>query len=176
MPLPGDVTPEVAELLPTTVFYRDGTPLRMFSLLAHHAPAFMAVLQFGRALNAGSNLSPREKELVILRSASLTQCGYEVSVHEKVARERLGFTEAEVAALDQPRHRALDHFEGRERALLLLVEELCCTDSLSQRSWREVSEVLDTPTIVEILCLTGYYRTIAGLANAVVLPAEKLEL
>ena len=171
LPMPATIDDSVAEILPTSVFYRDGVPLKMFSLLATHTPAFHAVFSYGRAIITDANLTARERELVILRVAHLTECRYETTIHRRVGR-KVGITDDELDAAELPPLEASSAFGARDGAMLAVVDEVCRCDSISERVWNDVAGELDEATIVELLCVIGYYRLLAGLANGMRLPLE----
>lgn len=175
---PTAIDPSVAEILPSTVFYRNGTPIRMFGALSHHAPAFHAVVSFGRAMKEKELLAPRERELMIIRIAALTDCDYETAVHTLVARERLGVTDEEIKTLQaaEPTANSTAAWSKRERALLQVTDDVCRTDTVSSTHWAAAVEVLKVPEIIEALAVIGYYRLLSPIANALNLAPDDIAL
>jgi alkylhydroperoxidase family enzyme len=164
---PTDVDPTVLEQMPGTLYYRDGTPMKMYSALAHHAPAFHAVRLFHSTLATDSHFTMREREILILRLAVVVGCPYELDLHSELAATRGWLTPAEIDALRERRlgHLSVDDWSPRERALASVSEQIATTANLTDESWQSLSPELTTSEIVEAILWTGYYRLLAGVAN-----------
>ena len=61
--------------------------LHIFRTLAVHPKLFRSWLPFGGRLLQGSTLTPRSRELVILRTAALCSCDYEWGQHVAIGRD-----------------------------------------------------------------------------------------
>ncbi len=169
---PVSVAPDVLAEFPTTTFFHADRPLNMFSAAAHHAPAFRAIVAFGRALGRDSNFSARERELMILQVAASTECAYEWTIHANVVTTKLGFTNDELKAI-QAGH-ATRRWSDREAVLLDIAAAVCRTDRLGVAEWQVARSQLSEAELVEALCLIGYYRLLAGLANTTGIPADDI--
>jgi len=165
-PMPTAIDEEVAALLPTTLFYRDGTPLRMFSALAYHAPAFHAVRGFSHALGDGSTLTRCELELVILRVAALVGSRYEWDIHRAICAKAEVLTAPEVEALRAAVLPGDVLTDPRERALVLVADEITASAALSADGWDAATAALPMPTVVEAILWAGWYRLLAGVAGS----------
>jgi alkylhydroperoxidase family enzyme len=165
-PEPTAIDDEVAAQLPTTLFYRDGTPLRMFSALAYHAPAFHAVRQFSHALGTDTTLSLRERELVILRVASLVGNRYEWDMHRAVCVKAQLLSERELEALRADALPGDAYDDPRERALLVVADQITRDAALSEEGWETVTAQLGVPSVVEAILWAGWYRLLAGVAGS----------
>lgn len=60
----------------------------------------------------------------------------------------------------------------RHRALIRAVDELHGAARLSQPAWDALQEHYDTQQLLEFLVLAGWYRTIAYVANGILLDDE----
>src|SRR4051794_36175249 len=74
----------------------DGLRLNIFRTLARHPGLFRKWLPFGGKLLAGGKLSPRDRELVILRTAFRCRARYEWAQHVAIARTA-GLADDEIA-------------------------------------------------------------------------------
>jgi 4-carboxymuconolactone decarboxylase len=111
-------------------------------------------------LGFGSRLSPRDRELVILRVALRTECEYEWG-HATIALG-LGVTAAEVQALSD----ASGAWSNADATLLGAVDEVCAEDCVSDETWAGLAATRDDAQLVELLALIGFYRMNAGMLNS----------
>lgn len=167
-PEPDVVDPEVEKALPTTLFYRDGKPLRMFSALSYHAPAFHAVRQYSNTLGAGSNLTLREREIIILRVAARVGSRYEWDMHSALCSTRGLLTDAEIRVIGEVDAELDGETFGvpKERTLLRIADEIMRCAALSADSWDRAAGDLGIPEVVEAISWAGWYRLLAGIAGS----------
>jgi AhpD family alkylhydroperoxidase len=114
-------------------------------------------------VHSASHLSPRLRELVVLRVAGMLGAEYEWQQHEPGAR-RAGATDDELAAL---RSGNLERFAGAERAALAYAGAVdrCEVDD---RCWTAAREHFSEVELLDIAMLAGFY----GLASRLVLALE----
>ena len=79
--------------------YVPGDALNIFRTLARHPKLLKRWLVFGSHVLAKSTLSPRERELLILRTGWRCGAEYEFGQHTVIGRDA-GLTDAEITALD----------------------------------------------------------------------------
>ncbi|MBB4687648.1 carboxymuconolactone decarboxylase family protein [Amycolatopsis jiangsuensis] len=142
--------------------------LNSVATLAHHPRLAIAFGQLVGSLSAGE-LSARDREVVILRSAYLTQSTYEWSHHRPLAL-RAGLSEAEVQRLGSDP--IDDEWPAREKALLSAVDELHHRSALSTTTGRELAEHYRPRQLLELVFLAGCYRTVATLLNSCEVPLD----
>src|SRR3954447_18015643 len=129
--------------------------------LAQHEDLLKAWLGLGQQLLFSDRVSPRERELVVLRVALRTDCEYEWANH-MLAAIAAGSTAEEIHALTD----ALAGWSDSDAALLRAVDELCSDDCVSDETWTALAATRDDLQLIEIVFLIGYYRMNAGLLNS----------
>ena len=129
--------------------------------LVRHEELLKAWLGLAQQLLFSDRVSPRDRELVVLRVALRTDCEYEWANHVQGAIGA-GATADELHALSNPSAAWSDP----DAALLRAVDELCSDDCVSDATWAALAATHDDPQLIEILCLIGYYRMNAGLLNS----------
>jgi alkylhydroperoxidase family enzyme len=144
-------------------------PLLLFRTLAK-SPRVFAKIFAGGFLDKGP-LSLRQREIVIDRTTARLGCEYEWGVHVALFGERVGFGEAEVAALV---HGAADAacWAPDEQALLALVDDLVDRHTIRPATWQTAAGHFDEPQLLEAIAITGFYHAISFLCRGLALPLE----
>jgi 4-carboxymuconolactone decarboxylase len=135
--------------------------------LVRHPDLLKPWLNLAATLLLSTRLSPRARELTILRVALRTTCEYEWANHVLGALAA-GATEGEIRALSDPSAAWPD----ADAALLRAVDDLCDDDCVSETTWAALTATRDEVEIIEILTLIGYYRMNAGLLNSLGVQTE----
>ena len=139
----------------------DGRPLELFGMVAH-SPAALADLKgaTARVLNA-TELSPRLRELLILRVLHNYGAVAEWQVHVSMFGEA-----AEISPSDQAAVRsAVVTWAGLEGALLELADALSDRGAVSAELWARIHEGLGTKGAVEALFVGAQYVKVALMNN-----------
>ena len=149
---------------------RGAPPLVLFRVMAGHERAW-GKFRAGSLLDRGP-LSLREREIVIDRTCALNKCEYEWGVHVAVFAGSTGLAEDEVRATvlgdaDAP------CWSEAERAMIAAVDALHHRATLSDAEFKALSAHYDDDKILEIILLSGFYRTVSYLANGLALPLEE---
>ena len=155
---------EQQELLSKTLIGPDGRALNIFATLAHHPRLLKRVNALGGLFMAHGTLTPRERELVILRTAFRVGSDYEWAQHVVIGR-RAGLTDDEIGSLARPEQDG--RWTDEERALLTAADELFATDELGDTTWAALERTWSTEQILELLLMIGFYRMLAGYLLAV---------
>jgi len=146
------------------------TPPNLFLVLGRHRRLFRGWLHFAGRLMPGGTLPRRETELVILRVAHLRECGYELEHHRRLAA-RSRVTAAEVdRVLEGP---DAPGWTGRERSLLVAVDELHHTRDLSDATWAAVRDHLDERAAIELVLLVSHYEMLATTITTLRIPLDR---
>jgi alkylhydroperoxidase family enzyme len=143
-------------------------PLVLFRTLMRNPDLASRMRVLGSGLLTKGSLSALDRELVIHRVCALTGCRYEWTVHAALFGPAVGLTAEQLTGTVT----GDSAWNPRQAALLAAVDELHETASLSDSSWTDLADHLDTNQLLEFLILSGWYRMIAYLANALRLPAE----
>lgn len=136
-------------------------PLNVFRMLAHGEGALRGFLRLTGGLWNDAELSPRRRELAILRVARLTGAEYEWHQHVAVGR-LVGITDAELDALERG---VVDGppFGEDEQVLLALVTVICARERADGDLFAAAREVLTDRELIELHLLVGVYAALAAL-------------
>ncbi|GAB7145621.1 carboxymuconolactone decarboxylase family protein [Mycobacterium riyadhense] len=129
------------------------------STFVHHPALAKAFLGFNIHLLFSSTLSPRVRELAILRIAHRRDCVYEWTHHVSLAKDA-GLGDDEIAAVR--RGDAADEFE---RAVLAGVDELDAKSELSDETWAALGRRLDERQRMDYVFTVGCYALLAMAFN-----------
>jgi alkylhydroperoxidase family enzyme len=163
-PYPASVQTGLDALVP-----KGRTPIWLFRVMARDERLFARSI--GNALLDRGHLTLREREVVILRVCANNRSEYEWGVHVTVFAERAGLTSEQVAAtLEQDRGAAC--WTARDRLLLQLCDELQVGTTVSDSVWDELAAAFSEEALLELLLLSGFYRTISVLTNTLQMPLE----
>jgi alkylhydroperoxidase family enzyme len=144
-------------------------PLWLFRVLARDERLFARSM--GAGLLDRGHLTLREREIVILRVCANHRSEYEWGVHVAVFSERAGLTAEQVAATTRPPDGA-NCWTPKEQLLLRLCDELRVDTTVSDALWTDLSASFSEEAILELILLTGFYRTISVLTNTLQMPLE----
>jgi alkylhydroperoxidase family enzyme len=138
-------------------------PMNIFTTMARHPDLFDKWVRFGGQLLMGGTIPARERELVILRTATNCNCEYEWAQHVPLGLQA-GLTEEEIEAVGLP---IGDRDWSDSDALLLrAVDELDASCNLSDDTWNALSKRHDERQMIEFPMLVGHYKMVAGALNS----------
>lgn len=144
-----------------------GRDFRVFSTLVRHPDLFGAYLPLGTRLLARSLLTPREREILILRAAYGIRAEYEWGHHAKIAASS-GVEDDVIEAIGtaQPR------LDADDRLLVHAADELVGDHRLSQQTWEALAERFGDMQLIEICMLVGAYAMLGGTLNSLQVQLE----
>ena len=139
--------------------YRQGGFYNVIGTLARHWEASGRLGQVGaHVLGPTSTLSPRERELLILRTAWLCQAEYEWAQHVHIGR-KAGVTDEEIQ-----RCKAGPDAEGWaafDAALLRAADELHADQRITDETWSALAERYGQLQLMDVVFAVGQYTLIA---------------
>jgi AhpD family alkylhydroperoxidase len=156
---PEEMTEQARELT-----YARGN-LNVYRALANAEKVFTGWMLAGQAALTSTVLPARLRELVVLRTAYLMDCPYELGQHRDVARTA-GVSRDEINAVISESDWREAHFNPDEFALLQLTTELLTTRSVSAEVFDQVHDALGSEATVEVLMVIGRYSGLALMLNA----------
>ncbi|OUS82222.1 carboxymuconolactone decarboxylase family protein [Rhodococcus sp. NCIMB 12038] len=168
LPTVEEVGPELAETLAKTLADPSGRPLNIFLTMAQHPRLLKRFNILAGTFLAHGLLTPRDRELVVLRTAWRTQAIYEWGQHVLIAREA-GVRDGEI---ERVAREDVDDWPSRDRALLRFTDELLRDADVSPSAWEPVAQLFDQAQLVELVMLIGLYRMVAGFLNTMGVPRE----
>ncbi len=133
-----------------------GSEANIFTTLIRAEGLTRRWLPFGGKLLSGK-LPPRDRELLILRTAWNCQADYEWAQHRGLGLEA-GLTEQEIARIPSGPEAGWEPFDA---ALLTAADELHSTYDLSNAVWELLSARYDEPQLIELPMLVGHYHMVA---------------
>jgi AhpD family alkylhydroperoxidase len=139
--------------------------LNVYRVLANADKVFTGWMLAGHAALTSPVVPVRLRELVVLRTAYLMDCPYELGQHRDVARTA-GVSADEIKAVTSESDWQEAHFDVKERALLHLTTELLTTRNVSATVLEQVHAALGSEATVEILMVISRYSGLALMLNA----------
>jgi 4-carboxymuconolactone decarboxylase len=127
--------------------------LNIFTTLAHHPKLLKRWLVFGAHVLVKSSLSPRDRELLILRVGWRCGCEYEFGQHTIIG-EREGLTPEEIRRLTVA---GTDGWSTSDATLLIAADELVSQQRLSDGTWSALQDRWSTEQIMDVVFAVGQY-------------------
>ena len=161
-PLPPDEWPDEARetLAPMT---REGRVYNIFSTLARYPKLLKRWLPFANHVLFKSMLSPREREILILRIGWLCRSEYEFAQHVAIGR-RAGLTDAEIQRIiDGPDAPGWTPFEA---ALVRAADELRRDAVVSDATWQVLSTHYGPDQLMDVVFTVGQYNLVSMALNS----------
>lgn len=163
-PYPEAFAAAMAKVMPPGV-----EPLTLFTAVAQSPRAWD---RFSGGSMAGKGpLDFRTREIVILRTAARTGCEYEWGTHVTLFAAKAGFSDAQVASTANG-HAEDSNWNDPESAVIATVDALLADKRLSDEQFARIAAHFDTPQILEIIQLTGFYHGVALITGALDLQPE----
>ena len=171
-PLPGDawddsIREALSSLLPADrANPRDAG--NMLATMAQHPALLRAYLPFNAYLLRESTLTPRVREIALLRVVSLRGCDYLWSHHVPLAH-RAGLSDTEIGAI---RDGALPGDD--DQAVLRVVDDLNAHGTISAAGWDELGRHFSTQQRMDLVFTVGGYYLLAMAVNAFGIEVETI--
>lgn len=158
-----DPSPEVIELYEKGGLRAPGgQPLNIFATLANHPSLLRRWLVFATHVLAKNTLSPRDRELLILRVGVRCNSAYEFGQHHVIA-QRSDITVDEIervkAGPDDPSWAPFD------AALLRAADELHDHSRISDATWAVLAERYSTEQLLDVVFTVGQYHLVSMALN-----------
>ena len=152
---PAEFTAEQAELV------GDWTTLNFSKVIVRHPVMYRDFIPHIAGLIAGSTLPPRDREVLVIRTLSLSDESYEAHHHRQIA-SNAGMSQAEIAAA------ARGHVgqELWEKSLIAAAEELVKDQRVSDATWDQLARRYCEQQLMEVVFLVGCYNTMAMLTKS----------
>jgi 4-carboxymuconolactone decarboxylase len=161
-PLAESEWPEEARELFDNMRRAGGRVLNIFATLAHHPKLMKRWLVFGNHVLGKSTLSPRERELAILRIGWLCRAEYEWGQHVEISR-RIGISDEDIQRVsDGPDAAGWDPFEAM---IVRAVDELHGDAMIGDATWKVLSERYDTQQLMDLVFTVGQYNLVSMALN-----------
>jgi alkylhydroperoxidase family enzyme len=145
---------------------RDDRPkgLNVLGTFAHHPVLARAYHTFNGHVLFGTTLSPRERELLVLRVAAVRDAEYEWVQHKVIGAD-VGLTAEEIervaAGPDAP------GWSPIEAAMVRAVDELVRDARIADDTWATLANELDTQQLLDLIFTVGAYDLLAMAMRSV---------
>ena len=143
-------------------------PLSLFRTLARDERLF-ARFTGGGLLDPG-HLTLREREIVIHRICALNGAAYEWGVHAAIFAGAAGLDAEQLAATLAPGVAAC--WTPREALLIHFCNAVNAIADIDDTLWTLLAEAFSEEARIELMMLTGFYRTVSLLVNGLRLEPE----
>ncbi|MGA1827958.1 carboxymuconolactone decarboxylase family protein [Microbacterium sp.] len=160
--------PEIDELLSKTRG-PDGEVPNVFRVMAWNPKLLSRFNVFAGYFYTKSHLSPRERRLVIIRTAWQRDSMYELANHVVWARDAKEFGEDELASLQM---REPEGWDEREQLLIELVDAMTTANSVPGEVMAGAAGSMTEPELVEVFFLSGLYGGLAVFINSMNIALE----
>ncbi len=139
---------------------QEGRPkaLNALGVLAYHPALTEAFNTFNGHILFSSSISPRNREILVLRVASIRQCDYEWAQHSVLAQDA-GLSVEEIKRVASgPDAKG---WSDLDRAFIKAVDELIEDANLSDATWAVLADHLDEKQILDLVFTVGAYDLLA---------------
>ncbi len=132
--------------------------LNALGTLAQHPELTTAFNTFNGHVLFASRITARQRELLVLRVATLRRAEYEWAQHVVLAGDAGISTEEVTRIIEGPDATGWDPFEA---ALLRAVDELLSDAEVSDATWASLAEELDPQQLMDVVFTVGAYEIVA---------------
>lgn len=152
--------------------WKEGRVYNVMGVLARHWKAYEKFRAWSsHVMGDTQTLSPRDRELIILRTGLRCESPYEWAQHVVIARSRAGLSEEDIARVeagpDAPGWRP------HEAALLRAADELRDRARVSNGTWAELSRHYSTEQLMDIVFSAGQYTMVSMALNSFGVPIDE---
>lgn len=154
---------ERATALPPKGYGTPGEVPQMYAIMLNNTALTAKLMPWSGYFLREGKLTPRDRELLILRNAWLCQAPYEWGEHVAIAKQ-VGVTGAEIEAIIAGS--SAPNWNAHDRAVIKAVEELNDRSMISDATWAELAKSMSKEQLLEVPALVGSYKTVAYLQNS----------
>jgi alkylhydroperoxidase family enzyme len=166
---PKEMREALAALIPPSPRHarppQEGRPkgLNILGTFAHHPELAKAFFTFNGHVQLATSLTPRQRELLILRVAAVRTAPYEWAQHVLIGRDA-GLTDEEISRVAaEPDAPAWGEVEA---ALLRAVDDLLGDGVISDGTWTVLASELGAPQLLDVIFTIGAYETLAFMERS----------
>ncbi len=140
-----------------------GKVLNIFRTLAHHPKLMSRWLVFGNHILAKNSLSPRDRELAILRVGWLCRAEYEWAQHAAIALDSDLSTEEIERVTRGPE---AEGWSDKEVAVLQAADELVRDAFIRDETWATLASFYNTEQLMDLVFTIGQYNLVSMALNS----------
>lgn len=155
--------PRLGELFAKGLNGPGGDPLNIFGVLGNHPDMLKRWLVFATHVLSKNSLSPRDRELLILRTGWNCGSRYEWGQHVVIARD-CGISDAEIEAVKGGADSS--SWSAHDRVLMRAADELHEHQTLSDHTWDALTSAYSTEQVLDVVATVGNYTMVAMFLNS----------
>jgi alkylhydroperoxidase family enzyme len=157
-----EFTPEQVERLAKSR-QPDGSILNIFRTLVRAPDAFRAFSWWGGYVMSRNSLSPRDREIAILRTGWLCRSGYEWAQHNRIGLAS-GLDAAEIERIKLGA--GAPGWSPAEAALLAAVDDLHRDQFVSNPVWDQLGAHFSERQLMDLVFTVGQYTQVSMILNS----------
>ena len=161
-----EAAPDIRAMLDPSASGRDIAAV--YRTFARHPKLYPPRQILSEYIRTKSTLSPRVREMLILRIGWRCRSAYEWAAHAPAGR-RAGLTDDHVRMLARAGY---EGWNAADAAIVRAADELFTDDRISDATWKELDEQFDERQLLDVLITTGGYRMVSMVLNTFGVPAE----
>jgi len=146
-----------------------GRVLNLFKVMGHLPYIGLNFQRLGNSILKGEGLSPKLRELAILRVGYISGCRYEFTQHTPIA-QRAGLSKKQIDDLTQ--WQISREFTDEEKAVLAYTDETAVRIQVKDETFDKLHHFLDEHAIVELTTAIGYYGMVCRVLEALKVDME----
>ena len=162
--------PEIRSLFEKMGYETEDDLYNVLKTLARHPKLLKRWLPFANHVLFKSSLSPRVREIVILRIGWLCHSEYEWTQHVQIATEEAGMNKSDFTALEVGSADPI--WSDGEKAALQLVEELFASKAVEDKTWKELGRYFSEQQIMDMVATVGNYTMVSMMLNTFRVPLD----
>jgi alkylhydroperoxidase family enzyme len=136
--------------------------LNIFRTLIRHPDLYRRWMPFGNHVLFKSTLTPRDRELAILRVGWLCRSAYEFHQHTRVGKAA-GLSDADIERVKTSPQDA--GWSPAERALLQAVDELHEDSFVTEPTWKALGTHFNEQQLMDLVFTVGQYTMVSMALN-----------
>jgi 4-carboxymuconolactone decarboxylase len=147
----------------------NGKVVNIFRVLMQHPKLTRAWSKFANyILSDQQTLSPRDREIAILRIGWLNQAPYEFEQHVRLAKS-IGITDEEVERIKKGPQAG---WSNHDAALIQAADDLFEHSVVSDQTWNTLSERYNTEQMMDVVFTIGQYNLVSWALNSLGVPLD----
>jgi alkylhydroperoxidase family enzyme len=152
------------ERKPAVYGKKDEPVFNVFKTMANFPEIVERMAAWGGHVLFKSSLSPREREIAILRTGWVCGCLYEFVHHRELALTSAGLTDEDVGRIQ--RGADADGVDPHEAAILAAVDELIRDHFIGGETWQRLSERFSGRQMADLVFCVGHYAMMCNALNS----------
>jgi len=144
--------------------------LNLYRVVAHSPQVCRGFLLLGNAILFKGDLSPKLRELAILRVGHITGANYAWTQHVSIAT-RVGVAQTQIDGIGGWAESKA--FDDRERAVLRYTDEVTQNVRASEGAFLALREFLSEKETVELTIVIGYYNMVSRVLESLQVELEE---